>query len=351
MTKDNQEPQGFIGKELDFAAFLHEIQKEDSQESNEILALEHGVDELQDTIHLPEYVASKQRTSGLDIDAESEILQQAERELEAEEAFDNALIEEEPDDADEAATEEAPESYEASYLKAVEEQKRKNKERSLKANSVRREKQRKQKLLKIEIQRKALAQDAIDLSELIPIESLQMLIEMLTVKFKHLSTRYEELITKHIERLLRRHTPPQLRAMYKAYPQAFIAHPGFMYQASEEFGGGTKYWVTPKLPYVLPQFSEMAILRAHNEQQCIVIDRLIKRLTRTREQLYNMELQIGSRLAHLMPTHTYYNLLKTHPFWFVMLYEKETGLSLGVYEKVYSLQDSPNRRIRSVGHI
>ena len=85
--------------------------------------------------------------------------------------------------------------------------------------------------------------------------------------------------------------------------------------------------------------------------QCLNIDRLIKRLYNTREQLHNMELHIGSRLAGLMPNHTYYNLLKSHPFWFVMLYEQETGLSLGVYEKVYALQDSPNKRVRLDGHI
>lgn len=348
-TKDSQELQEFTGKEnLDFAAFLHEIQREEKEISGAVLNIEHDIDELQDSIHIPEYVASKQRTSGLSIDEESELLQFAERELEAEEAEEAVTPKNtEPEDID--TTEQ--DAYAASYLKAVEDQKRKNKERSLKANSVRREKLRKQKLLKIEIQRKALAQDALDLSAFIPIESLQKLIEMLTVKFRRLCTRYEDLITRQVELLMRKHIPLQLRAMYRAYPQAFIAHPGFMYQAGPEFGDNIKYWVTPKMPYFLTQFSESQILREHNETQCLNIDRLIKRLYHTREQLHNMELHIGSRLAGLMPNHTYYNLLKSHPFWFVMLYEQETGLSLGVYEKVYALQDSPNKRVRFDGHI
>ena len=86
-TKDSQELQEFTGKEnLDFAAFLHEIQREEKEISGVVLNIEHDIDELQDSIHIPEYVASKQRTSGLSIDEESELLQFAERELEAEEA-------------------------------------------------------------------------------------------------------------------------------------------------------------------------------------------------------------------------------------------------------------------------
>ena len=336
-TKDSQES---LGKELDFSAFLQEIQKEDTQEVNELQDLEHAIDELQDSLRAP--IASKQRTSGFDTDTESALLQQIEREFEDEEdaqEIANALQVLEP-----AATPAEQEAEEASYLAAVDKKKRDFKAIGVIGARVAREKRRKQKLLIIEIQRKALAQDALDLSELIPIETLQELIKALTIKFRYLCMRYEALITKHIESLMRKHIPLPLRAMYKAYPQAFITHPGFMYQASEEFGGGIKHWVTPKLPYVLPQFSEAAFLREHNEARCIVIDRLIKRLYRTRELLDKAELRIGTLLAHLMPNHTYYTLLVKHPFWFVTLYEKETGLSLGVYEKVAALQHAPNNR-------
>lgn len=360
-TNDSQKLQEFTGEpQLDFTVFLREIQKEEKAHEEAILKLEHDIDDLNDAIQKPEY-ASKLRTSGLDTDEESELLQLAERELEELEERE-ALKKGEPikDEIEEEseetpATQDEEEAYAASYLKAVEEKKKRLKEATKASIIIRREKLRKQKLLKIEIQRKALAQDVLDLSELIPIETLQKLIEMLTIKYRHLIMRYEDLITRHVESLLKKHIPLQLRALYKVYPQAFIKHPGFMYQASEEFGGGHKFWVTPDLPYMLPQFTETAVMRAHNETRCINIDRLVRRLHNTRNILHESELRIGSLLAHLMPQHTYYALLMSHPFWFVMLYESETGLSLGVYNKIAELQhhNTPAnaRRRKIAGHI
>lgn len=371
MTTDNQELQELIGKDskLDFTAFLREIQADEKANEEAILELEHNIDDLSDSLQSPQY-ASKQRTSGLSIDEESSLLQQVERELEELEeqeelnklkkreaaAARKTLEEEDEEDEDERpATPEEEEAYAASYLKAVEEKKKRFKEANKVSQKVRREKLRKQKLLKIEIQRKALAQDALDISELMPIESMQKLIEMLTAKYRHLVARYEDLITRHVEALLKKHTPVQLRALYKAYPQAFIKHPGFMYQAGEEFGGGHKFWVMPDLPYFLPQFTETAVMRERNETRCINIDRLVKRLYNTRNILHETELRIGSLLANLMPQHTYYTLLMHHPFWFIMLYEYETGLSLGVYDKVAELQyhktAANGRRRKITGHV
>lgn len=353
---DSQELQELTGKskELDFTAFLREIQADEKASEEAILALEHDIDDLNDAIQKPQY-ASKQRTSGLSIDEESAILQQSERDLEELEEQENFVNTEDSSEDEKPTTQEEEEAYEASYLKAVEERKKRLMEATKASMRIRREKLRKQKLLKIEIQRKALAQDVLDISELIPIESMQKLIELLTIKYKHLVMRYEDLITRHVESLLKKHIPLQLRALYKAYPQAFIKHPGFMYQAEEEFGGGHKFWVTPNLPYFLPQFTETATMREHNKTRCIVIDRLVKRLYNTRNILHETELSIGTKLAHLMPQHTYYALLTSHPFWFVMLYEYETGLSLGVYDKITELQHhntaANGRRRKVAGHV
>ncbi len=327
--------------ENDYWKLLRELQSEDTELDESVESLEHIIDELTDTVGTV-YDTRLESATGLSLEQAKEIEDEAIASIDKPDEPEKAITD---DEEPEALSE-----YEA-YVKKAEQVLDSKLARAENARAVKREKKRKERILKIEIQRKAFAQNQLDLSQLMPIEHMQLLVSILTQKYQALVKRYDEYINKRFTLALRKHIPYQLRVYRKAYPQAFKENPGFMYTASKEYGGGYSYWVTPDLPYYIKQFTEIDCIKQTHANWLPSIDSYIARRFKTKEKLDFYEMKYATRLANLMPNHTYFELLKHHPFWFILLYEKVTGYSLGVSEKVAELQPYQKGKMRLIGAI
>lgn len=175
---------------------------------------------------------------------------------------------------------------------------------------------------KIEIQRMAFNQKKLSLNDKIPKEQLQLLIELLTEPHTKMLQRNKKFINKRIGSLLRPLIPGNLRHCFRAYPHAVKASMGFMYEASEEYGNGFLFWVTPNIPYYFEQGTEMAVLRK-NKSYLYSIDKAIVRFNYHKKELTRKEINYAVKLLNV-ENKSYYDLLKLNPFWFEILYKKLT---------------------------
>lgn len=191
-------------------------------------------------------------------------------------------------------------------------------ERAALARQVKKDNALKRKQRRIEIQRAALNQDLIDLSQPISTEHMKRLVYLLSKKHIDLINKYHSYITKRIEVLLSALTPITLRRAFKRYPQAFIVHPGFMYKASKKYGNGIMFWVTPHIPYYIAQGKEVEALKKEKAKFLRGIDCAILRLETQKRLLADREVSIAMAMIR-MPRKTYFNLLKYNPFWFDLL--------------------------------
>lgn len=333
---------GDLVSQQQYGELLKELELEDKAFDSSITSLELLIDDLTSSVGKPSYNIDLSKATGLsdhDIEQiESEALIEYNKEFQEIEELEETKAIPEKNSYEEYCTK--AEQTLASY--------RANAER---ARIVKKEKKRKERILKIEIQRRAFAQNQIDLSQLIPQKQLQLLVSELTKNYENLIKHYDNLINRRFTRALRKHIPYQLRVYHKAYPQSFKVNPGFMYTASREYGGGHTHWVSPNLPYFIPQFKEIDCMRATHADWLPSIDRLIAKRYDVKDKLTFYEMKFASKLAGLMPHHTYFNLLKHHPLWFIILYEKVTGYSLGVADKVQELQPAYKNKIRLSGSI
>lgn len=191
-------------------------------------------------------------------------------------------------------------------------------ERAALARQVKKDNALKRKQRRIEIQRAALNQDLIDLSQPISTEHMKRLVYLLSKKHIDLINKYHTYITKRIEVLLSALTPITLRRAFKKYPQAFIVHPGFMYKASKKYGNGIMFWVTPHIPYYIAQGKEVEALKKEKARFLRGVDCAILRLETQKRLLADREVSIAMAMIR-MPRKTYFNLLKYNPFWFDLL--------------------------------
>lgn len=175
----------------------------------------------------------------------------------------------------------------------------------------------------IDIQRMAFNQTDINLSDKIPTLQLRLLVELLTAPHSRAIAANKRFVNNRIAKLLRPHIPGVLRyALYK-YPNSVKASAGFMYKASEEYGNGLLFWVTPLVPHFFAQGTEMDILQEHKEY-LFAIDKAILRFDFHKKELMRKEINYAVRLLNI-ENKTYFDLLKLNPYWFEKLYKYLTA--------------------------
>lgn len=169
------------------------------------------------------------------------------------------------------------------------------------------------------IQRAAFNQNKLSLADEIPKYELTELIKILTKTTAQAVSRYESWINKKLARSLRPFIPGTLRFCFYKYPQSVVPCPGFLYKASEEYGGGTQIWAKPNIPYYIPQGTELDLLKSTKPDILFSIDKLVAAYNRYNTELRKKELRYAGTLISKKIT-TYYSLLKVNPFWFNRLY-------------------------------
>lgn len=173
---------------------------------------------------------------------------------------------------------------------------------------------------KIQLQRKAFSQQVIHLSDTISQSELTHLIELLTENYIATMERCKKHIDKRITRLLNPFIPGLIKSCKAKFPEALKPYPGFLYQASKEYGQGYSLWVNPNIPYYFEQGTEQDIIRREKPDALFSLDKMVSTYWRNKLTLQEKELKYASILIS-KKINTYYDLLKLNPFWFDKLYE------------------------------
>lgn len=172
---------------------------------------------------------------------------------------------------------------------------------------------------KVNIQRLALSQELVVMSDIIPLEHLQLLIESLVKEHTRMIAKYKDHIDRRFTRILRPLIPRTLLRVYRDYPYSVYKCPGFLYTASKEFGKGLPYWARPDVPYYFEQGSEVNILKSYGRDYMFSIDYSIERLHYHQNERRVKELAYAEKLMNRR-NFTYFSLLKLNPFWWEHLY-------------------------------
>lgn len=189
-----------------------------------------------------------------------------------------------------------------------------------KAAKTRQAKRKKLKEDKQTIQRMAFDQTYISLSDNIEDDVISLLISLLTESHTYMVNKYETYINKRLAMLLRPLIPRTLRTCKALYPEAMKDYPGFLYNASLEYGNGKTFWALPDIPYYFKQNTEQTEIQKAQcaEKLLINIDKAVASYNMHYEARQNKELKFASILLRNR-VKTYYDLLKLNPFWFNIL--------------------------------
>lgn len=169
----------------------------------------------------------------------------------------------------------------------------------------------------LDLKRRILMADNLPFSiyDEVPDEELRQLILMLTEERWRVAEKYRAFIDKRISRYMEILTPLNLRRAYALYPQAFVAHPGFLYKVASEDGRGLAIWVTPtNVPYYLPQFTENEALRERFKLS--PVDYAVQRFYAIRSEIVKKEIEYATKLRRVK---TYQHLLNINPVWLVKI--------------------------------
>ena len=172
-------------------------------------------------------------------------------------------------------------------------------------------------LRRTEITRWAFQQNDIDLSTIIPREHIQALIKVLTEPHIKAMEHYEEFINRRFTVLLGTLIPKTLKGYYNKYPQAFVRHPGFLY----ENPNGLLFWVLPKVPYFFRQGQEPEILRSAKPIYLTKIDQAINQYHEHQRLHGYKQVRYAMRFVRCKVV-TYYDLLKHNAVWFEILHKE-----------------------------
>ena len=174
---------------------------------------------------------------------------------------------------------------------------------------------------KINIQRQAFAQQKLDLSTPIEKGELKVLVGLLVRSHTLMIEKHTAFINSRLTRLLRPFIPQKLRNCKMQFPDAVRISPGFLYQASAEYGENLTFWATPDIPYYFKQNTEQEILIKNKAPFLYAVDKAIVARQKHLEKRAEKEILYATTLMR-KNVKTYFDLLKLNPFWFETLYKE-----------------------------
>ena len=186
-----------------------------------------------------------------------------------------------------------------------------------------REKIKRLKKKKIEIQRNAFNQTDIVLTEKIGNENIQNLISLLVKNHTDVCDKYSNYINRRLTMLLSPLIPQLLKRCKKLYPDSVKQCPGFIYTDSKEYGYGLSFFATPDIPYYFVQGTEQSILIEYKLELLFPVDKAVYLYHEHIKKRRDKELKYASKILKHKIT-TYFELLKLNPFWFEILYNSLT---------------------------
>lgn len=184
---------------------------------------------------------------------------------------------------------------------------------------------------KIKIQRLAVSQNLIRLSDQIPNYDLQALTRIVAEKQVMISERAQASANKRLKRLLNSLIPIQVRRLYNTYPWVVKRCPGFVYDTvytgrttgsnwtPNPKGPVVLFWATPNVPYFFRQGTEQNILLKYRPEMVYLVDNAINMYYKYQNAQEAKALGVATRIIknHVK---TYFDLLMYNPRWFELLY-------------------------------
>lgn len=172
-----------------------------------------------------------------------------------------------------------------------------------------------------EINDMAFDQRFVNLADYITKEHAQLIIQGLCSEFDRLIEKYSNYIINRCNALLSAKIPRNLRAAYKAYPQAFIKVPGFIYVVSTLGERPLFFYVPLNIPYFFEQGTETRVIEQLGLPYSSKINSAIARIEEYKTKKLKAEASYALSIAKL-PRGSYIELLKAHPRWFEVLIDK-----------------------------
>lgn len=178
----------------------------------------------------------------------------------------------------------------------------------------------------LSIKREAFDQSIIDLQEPIRKDERVFLVRSLTADLTRSITRYEDYINKRIGALLRPYIPKPLIRCFADYPRSMVRCQGFVYQVGRRGFEKQAFWTTPNIPHYFEQGSEMDVLRKYTPVFLNALDSAVIKYHIRVEKRAKDEVKYANLLLR-GSVNTFYDLLKTNPKWFNIIYQyyKEQG--------------------------
>lgn len=176
---------------------------------------------------------------------------------------------------------------------------------------------------KRDIQRFALSQEDLNLSELIGPRHIRLLIEELTRTFTESADKYLTHIKLTAERMLRKGIPNYMWSAWKNARWSVKPSPGFLYTCTYD-NQEYSIWIAPDLPAYYRNEEELVIMAEAPAYVQTKLARHIMCYYRELDRRRKRELVTATALlrAHVR---TYYDLLKYNPEWWELAYEIKTG--------------------------
>lgn len=172
---------------------------------------------------------------------------------------------------------------------------------------------------KQEIINEAINSTFTDLNSTLTVEHKRLLISLLTEQYTVCMKRHEKYINNTVEKLLRMFMPRDILNSWVKYKDTMIPSPGFIYEASKEYGQSLKFKVTLDLPMYFKQEVCMDILKEHFSYQLPVIDKAVVFFFKHKEMRMKQEVKFAQKLAKIG---TFFQLVKSNPFWYEKLVNK-----------------------------
>lgn len=174
----------------------------------------------------------------------------------------------------------------------------------------------------LKIQRLAISQNYVDISERITKEHYRLLCALLNYHYTKRRIDTEERIKKAVTRVLSSLIPAGLVRAYAEYPQYVKAAPPFIYHAGDKYGEGKSYEMKLELPYYIRQGTEQAAITDNTPQNLLArIDELVALYHRYREHEVQTE-RLVANVVYGQRRSTYYAVVRARPQWFYHLYNE-----------------------------
>ena len=184
---------------------------------------------------------------------------------------------------------------------------------------------------KIKIQRLAVNQNLLKLSDQIPNYDLQALARIVAEKQVTIAERARASANMRLKRLLNSLIPISIRRLYNTYPWVVKRCPGFVYdivyigrtagskKGTDMNGPRILFWATPNVPYFFRQGTEQNILLKYRPEMVYLVDNAVNMYYKYQNAQEAKALGVATRIIK-NNVKTYFDLLMYNPRWFELLY-------------------------------